>query len=225
MQDVYTYNGNNRPSAKPDELASNTSATPIPPTSGTPNVSKLTPQILSTSGAFNGTSLATFNIALNQELVTHLFYQDYQGQLRRVEKDGSQWSGGPAIAAVVSSNAKNATPIACANYTDTTTNAPKVRLPALLRLDRSTDVPIQANLFYVDPTNVLQEVISTDNFQTWQTGNLQRGKTLMITFCNYSFTKPLYLHGEVEATAPPDTCIMLTQSATPQMTREIFPVQ
>ena len=62
--------------------------------------------------------------------------------------------------------------LACANYTDTTTNAPKVRLPALLRLDRSTDVPIQANLFYVDPTNVLQEVISTDNFQTWQTGTL-----------------------------------------------------
>ena len=41
-----------------------------------------------------------------------------------------------------------------------------------MRLDRSTDVPIQANLFYVDPTNVLQEVISTDNFQTWQTGTL-----------------------------------------------------
>ncbi|KAK0513493.1 hypothetical protein JMJ35_004479 [Cladonia borealis] len=143
-----------RSSAKPVEPASNTSATPIPPTSRTPNASNLTPQTLSTSGAFNGTSLATFNGDVNQELVTHLFYQDYQGQLRRVEKDGSQWSGGPAIAPVVSSSAKNATPIACANYTDTTTNAQK------------------ANLFYVDPTNMLQEVISTDNFQTWQTGTL-----------------------------------------------------
>lgn len=132
----------------------------------------MTPQTLSTSGTFNGTSLATFHSGLNYELVTHLFYQDYQGQLRRIEKDGSQWSGGPAIPAVVSSNAKNATPLACANYTDTATNAQKVRLSALPRLSRSTDVPIQANLFYVDPTNVLQEVISTDNFQTWKAGTL-----------------------------------------------------
>ena len=146
--------------------------TPISPTSGTPNVSNLTPQTLSTSGAFNGTSLATIHSESNQELATHLIYQDYQGQLRRIEKDGSQWSGGPAIAAVVSSNAKNATPLAFTNYTDAATNAQKVRLSALSRLDRSTDVPIQANLFYVDPTNVLQEVISTDNFQTWQSGTL-----------------------------------------------------
>ena len=33
-------------------------------------------------------------------------------------------------------------------------------------------MPIQANLFCVDPTNVLQEVISTDNFQTWKVGTL-----------------------------------------------------
>ncbi len=46
-----------------------------------------------------------------------------------------------------------------------------MRLSALSRLSQSTDVPIQANLFYVNQTNVLQEVISTDNFQTWKTGN------------------------------------------------------
>lgn len=31
---------------------------------------------------------------------------------------------------------------------------------------------VQASLFYVDPANVLQEVISIDNFQTWETGTL-----------------------------------------------------
>ena len=36
----------------------------------------------------------------------------------------------------------------------------------------SIDMPVQANLFYVDPTNVLQELISTDHFQTWETGTL-----------------------------------------------------
>ena len=141
-------------------------------TSGASTVSSLTPQTLSTSGAFNGTSLATFHSTFIEELATHIFYQDYQGQLRRIEKDGSQWSGGPAIAAVVSSNAKNATPLGCANYTDAATNAQKVRLSALSKLQVSIDIPVQANLFYVDSNNVLQEVISTDNFQTWETGTL-----------------------------------------------------
>ena len=132
----------------------------------------MTPQTFSVSGAFNGTSLATFHSTFSEELATHIFYQDYQGQLRRIEKDGSQWSGGPTIAAVVSSNAKNGTPLACANYTDAATNAQKVSLSALSRMKLSIDMPVQANLFYVDPTNVLQEVISTDNFQTWENGTL-----------------------------------------------------
>ena len=89
-----------------------------------------------------------------------------------MEKDGSQWSGGSAIAAVVSSNAKNATPLACVNYTDVATNAPTVRLLSQSRLKRSIDIPIQAHLFYVDPTNVLQEVISTDNYETWEFGTI-----------------------------------------------------
>ena len=36
----------------------------------------------------------------------------------------------------------------------------------------SINMLVQANLFYVDPANVLQEVISIDNFQTWETGTL-----------------------------------------------------
>ena len=89
-----------------------------------------------------------------------------------MEKDGPQWSGGPAIAAVESSNAKNGTPLACANYTDAATNAQRVSLSALSRMRLSIDMLVQANLFYVDRANVLQEVISIDNFQTWKTGTL-----------------------------------------------------
>ena len=127
----HTHNGHSSPRSKPVIATSNASATPIFPSSGTSNVSSLTPQTLSTSGAFNGTSVATFHSTPSDELATHIFYQDYQGQLRRMEKDGPQWSGGPTIAAVVSSNAKNGTPLACANYTDAATNAQKVSFSAL----------------------------------------------------------------------------------------------
>ena len=184
----HTHNGHSSVPRKPVIAASNASATPTLPLSGTSKissltsqtlstsgpstVSSLTPQTFSTSGTFNGTSLTTFHSTFSGELATHLFYQDYQGQLRRIEKDGSQWSGGPSIAAVVSSNAKNGTPLGCANYTDVATNAQKVRLSALSRLRVSNDNPVQANLFYVDPNNMLQEVISTDNFRTWETGTL-----------------------------------------------------
>ena len=113
---------------------------PVEPIKPAPNASA--PQTFSTSGAFNGTSLATFNVAPNEELVTHIFYQDYQGQLRRVEKDGSTWSGGPAIAAIVSSNAKNATPLTCVNYTDATTNTPTVRSSTLSKRQWSANMRI-----------------------------------------------------------------------------------
>lgn len=187
-QKWHTHNGHSSPPSKPINATSNASATPIFPNSRTSNVSSLTPQILptsgattvssltpqtlSTSGAFNGTSVATFHSASSDELATHIFYQDYQGQLRRMEKEGPQWSGGSAIAAVASSNAKNGTPLACSNYTDAATNAQKVSLSALSRMSLNIDMLVQANLFYVDPANVLQEVISTDNFQTWETGTL-----------------------------------------------------
>ena len=88
-----------------------------------PALNELPPQTFSSSGAFNGTSLATFNVLTNNELATHVFYQDYEGQLRRVEKNDSKWSGGPVIPAIVASNAKNATPLACVNYTDSRTNS------------------------------------------------------------------------------------------------------
>ena len=137
----HTHNGHSSVSSKPVLAASNASVTPTLPLSGPSTVSSLTLQTFSTAGTFNGTSLATFHSTFSDELATHIFYQDYQGQLRRIEKDGSQWSGGPAIAAVVSSNAKNATPLGCANYTDAATNAQKVRLSALSRLQVSIDIP------------------------------------------------------------------------------------
>ncbi|KAL9126190.1 MAG: hypothetical protein Q9217_004719 [Psora testacea] len=117
------------------------------------------PQTLSTVGAFNGTALTTFNVDFKALPVVHLFYQDYQAQIRRLQKLGAQkvgqlWSGGPDFPAIMATDAKNATPLACVNYTNP---------------DSKVDT---AHLFYVDPSNTLQEVISTDNLSTWQTGPL-----------------------------------------------------
>lgn len=79
---------------------------------------------LSNTGAFNGTRLATFNTNVNNISVTHIFYQDFLGQLRRAQRTGftqSQWYPGPNIRPIVEANARNATPLACVNYTNITT--------------------------------------------------------------------------------------------------------
>ena len=120
----------------------------------------------------NGTSLTTFNVDVNSLPSTHVFYQDYESQIRRLQKIGSLWSGGPAFPAVVTSNVKNATPLACANYTDPKTNANVVSLSVLPLTNTVLPKASQAHVFYVDSSSVLQEVISKDNLSTWQNGPL-----------------------------------------------------
>lgn len=83
------------------------------------------------SGALNGTRFATFNVEPNEFSVTHLFYQDYAGQIRRVKKEGAGnrfvWSGGPDLPLIPTLEAKDATPLACVNSTDPRTNTTHVR--------------------------------------------------------------------------------------------------
>ena len=93
-----------------------------------PSSSASVPQNSSTLGALNGTALTTFNVDGNQIPITHIFYQDYEAQIRRLQKINSQWSGGPNLSAVVNSNAKPGTPLACVNYTDPGTNIQTVRM-------------------------------------------------------------------------------------------------
>ena len=101
------------------------------PSSPEPSSNASVPQIASTSGALNGTALTTFNVDHNDIPVTHIFYQDYKAQIRRLQKIDSTWSGGPNLPAVVDSNAKPGTPLACVNYTDPGTNIQTVRMRAV----------------------------------------------------------------------------------------------
>ena len=85
-----------------------------------------------TTGAFTGTRFATFNQDNNSFSTNVLFYQDYAGQLRQLQKSGQDpdfvWSGGaesPAIELPVP--AQNATPLTCVNYTDPSTKINTVR--------------------------------------------------------------------------------------------------
>ena len=73
--------------------------------------------------AFNSTTLTTLNIDSNALPVIHLFYQDYEARIRRLQKSGTQqlgklWSGAPEFPAIVTTDVKNATPLACVNYTN-----------------------------------------------------------------------------------------------------------
>lgn len=140
----------------------------------TPSPSSLN---LSTSGAFNGTKLATFNADPEEILTTHIFYQDFAAQIRRLQKERDNWSGGPELPAVVTSGAKNATPLACVNYTEPGTNirtvsAENVVIVVVIMTDLAQI--LQAHLFYVNPSDHLQEVISTDDMATWHPGPLGR---------------------------------------------------
>ena len=85
----------------------------------------------SAAGALNGTALTTFHVDANNEPVTHIFYQDYKAQIRRLQKIDSIWSGGSNFPAVVDFNAKPGTPLACINYTDPGTNITTVRMRAV----------------------------------------------------------------------------------------------
>ena len=103
------------------------SATSSTPSSPSPSGSSG----LNLTGAFNGTGLATLNPNPNTFSSTHLFYQDAASQIRRVQKLGSKWSGGPDIPAIVGAGeARNATPLACKNYTDPNTNITTVSEPS-----------------------------------------------------------------------------------------------
>lgn len=87
-----------------------------------------------TSGALNGTKFASFNQKVNRETVTDLFYQDFETRIRKVRKQGVDptftWSGGAESEPIeLPSPAKNATPLAGLNYTDTRTNIATVRIP------------------------------------------------------------------------------------------------
>ena len=82
------------------------------------------------SGAYNGTRLATFNTEVNSEPVTHLFYQDFASRIRQLQKAGLQWTGGPDLPPVLDSpDVRNATPLACVNYTAPNAIKPTVRFP------------------------------------------------------------------------------------------------
>ena len=90
-------------------------------------------------GALAGTRLTTFDVDLNNNTNVHIFYQDNALQIRRVQKVGRQWSGGPNLPIVIASqDARNATPLACVNYTDPATNISTVRDPQMSESRDST---------------------------------------------------------------------------------------
>ena len=113
--ELTTANSQNGSGSSSSEPSSNA---PAPPTS-------------SAAGALNGTALTTFNVDANKIPVTHIFYQDYKAQIRRLQKINSTWSGGSNLPAVVDFNAKPGTPLACVNYTDPGTNITTVRMRAV----------------------------------------------------------------------------------------------
>ena len=123
---VYTSTNKDQAELTTANLQSGSGSSSSEPSSNAP-----TPQTSSTVGALNGTSLTTFNVDENKIPITHISYQDYKAQIRRLQKIDSTWSGGSNLPAVVDSNAKPGTPLACVNYTDPGTNIPTVRMRAV----------------------------------------------------------------------------------------------
>ena len=79
-----------------------------------------------TGGTFWGTRLTTFNQFNNTNPTTHVFYQAFDTNIRRMQRNELDphdlWSGGVDFPPVtLPSPAKNATPLACVNYTDPST--------------------------------------------------------------------------------------------------------
>ncbi|KAL8687758.1 MAG: hypothetical protein Q9218_006163 [Villophora microphyllina] len=109
-------------------------------------------------GVLNGTRLAIVNTNTVQLPNYHLYYQDTQHHIRRLEQPlwSSSFTGGPDLLSIAT-DARERTPLAAVNYTTES--------------DRST---LLTHLFYVDSQNTLQEVISEDGLQTWLDGTLGR---------------------------------------------------
>lgn len=106
-----------------------------------------TPQkpVYATSGPFGGTHFATFNQENNTNPTTHLLYQAFDAKIRRVQKDGQDpkftWSGGVDLPPVtLPSPAKNATPLACVNYTDPSTKINTVGEFFIVYRTRTADI-------------------------------------------------------------------------------------
>ena len=79
-----------------------------------------------TGGPFWGTRFTTFNQDNNTNPTTHVFYQDFDRNIRRMQRNeqdpNNLWSGGVHfLPLTLPSPAKNATPLACVNYTDPST--------------------------------------------------------------------------------------------------------
>ncbi|KAL6722062.1 hypothetical protein ACLMJK_001167 [Lecanora helva] len=119
------------------------------------------PQTFSTSGAFNGTRFQALNHENASFPSNTLFYQDFATQIRWLQKSGEdpnfQWTGGADSPPIdLPSPARNATPLACVNYTNPSSKIATV------------------HVFYINQSDFLQEVISTDGLKTWSPGPLSR---------------------------------------------------
>ncbi|MCJ1267004.1 hypothetical protein MMC22_006889 [Lobaria immixta] len=105
----------------------------------------------STSGAFKRTGLAPCNSA--DQNSSYLFFQHYTGQIRQlVTTDRTSWTGGSNSDAIVGANARNGTPLAAMGST--------------------RDKVHWYHLFYIDTSNLLQDLVHSNESGEWQKGSL-----------------------------------------------------
>ncbi|KAI9876342.1 MAG: hypothetical protein M1830_006739 [Pleopsidium flavum] len=129
-------------------------------TAATPNVTDATPNStiskpisnLSTSGAFNGTGMALLDLGVDRAVDAFVWFQDYKGQIRSSELKGLAWRQGQSSDIVVASNVKNCTPLTAVSYTK--------------------DTALTVHLFYIDSSNVIQEMIHSNTSNRWIKGSL-----------------------------------------------------
>ncbi|KAI9810614.1 MAG: hypothetical protein M1827_006176 [Pycnora praestabilis] len=143
------------------KAASATATTsPSPTSSAQSTPTNDNPTYLSTSGAFNGTGLAILGLGETgtDAVQLHLYFQHFEGQIRQatlVNLEGS-WAGGDDSNIIVASNVLNGTPIATISYAY---NGSEIY-----------------HVFYLDTSYNLQDVINSNNSNTWTPGLLGDSK-------------------------------------------------
>ncbi|KAL9034718.1 MAG: hypothetical protein Q9214_006916 [Letrouitia sp. 1 TL-2023] len=119
--------------------------------SSTPN-SPHSPAGKSTSGALNGTGFAVLGPSDPSQGI-RLLYQHHTGEIRSLGLQDDVWQKENPVVRI---NIKKGTQLTAASY--------------------YSDGARASHLFYVDSSNILQEVTSVDNGTTWQMGLLGEGK-------------------------------------------------